>query len=288
MKATVIIITLLAILNISFAERSNKEIQIQKFLNLLESKDIKVNDTACWLNAIARGVGKPIHACKNNYDLNGLLCYPKCQENYTGVGPVCWQNCPENLRDDGAYCFKSTTYDRPSYIDQDKCNNEHKDVGCEEYLGLWYPKCKSSFYNVGCCYCEPFCPDKMTDIGISCQKDSYGRGAGEPMTCSAEEVYDTGLCYNHCQDESKYIGIGPVCWQKECPNGYQKCGALCLKDEECTDKVKEYMSEVIEIITKFAEKDYVGAIIDVAKFVKDFIYPNCQVEKVEEIIERTK
>jgi len=36
-----------------------------------------------------RGTGMALN-CKENYELNGLLCYPMCQEDYTGNGPVCW------------------------------------------------------------------------------------------------------------------------------------------------------------------------------------------------------
>ena len=65
----------------------------------------------------------------------------------------------------------------------------------------------------------------MIDIGVSCQKDSYGRGAGVPMICKPEEEYDAGLCYTPCKNE-RYNGIGPVCWE-ECPAGTYECGALC-------------------------------------------------------------
>ena len=36
-----------------------------------------------------RGTGVALN-CKENYELNGLLCYPMCQEDYVGNGPVCW------------------------------------------------------------------------------------------------------------------------------------------------------------------------------------------------------
>lgn len=34
----------------------------------------------------------------------------------------------------------------------------------------------------------------MIDIGISCQKDSYGRGVGKVLTCTNEQEMDLGIC----------------------------------------------------------------------------------------------
>ncbi len=68
----------------------------------------------------------------------------------------------------------------------------------------------------------------MTDIGVSCHKDSYGRGAGYPLGCSNDEDYDAGLCYDKCNYGAD--GVGPVCWG-HCPSGTTECGgALCLED----------------------------------------------------------
>lgn len=67
----------------------------------------------------------------------------------------------------------------------------------------------------------------MTDIGVSCQKQSQGRGVGKPMTCTASQDYDAGLCYSKCPAGS--YGVGPVCWAT-CPAGYSvNCGAACAK-----------------------------------------------------------
>jgi len=60
-------------------------------------------------------------------------------------------------------------------------------LGCELYGLLWYPKCKANFHRFGCCICTPNCPKGMTDIGISCAKESYSRGLGEFMRCAAHE-----------------------------------------------------------------------------------------------------
>lgn len=68
----------------------------------------------------------------------------------------------------------------------------------------------------------------MTDIGVSCAKDSYGRTAGVPLGCSADEQEDAGLCYTPCENDAD--GVGPVCWG-HCPSGTTSCaGTLCLED----------------------------------------------------------
>ena len=68
----------------------------------------------------------------------------------------------------------------------------------------------------------------MTDIGVSCHKDSYGRTAGDPMQCSPDEDYDAGLCYPKCDHGAD--GVGPVCWG-HCPPNTTECGGtLCLEN----------------------------------------------------------
>ena len=65
----------------------------------------------------------------------------------------------------------------------------------------------------------------MTDIGVSCQKNTYDRGVGHLMSCSGNQQRDAGLCYNGCK--SGYYGVGPVCWMA-CPAKLPvNCGASC-------------------------------------------------------------
>jgi len=257
--------------------RSNKEEDlINENKPLMEKlKFLSSESEGCWLNAMGRGIGKPIHTCKNGFEQSGLLCYPNCDPDFTGVGPVCWQTCLNNFRDDGAFCFKSAAYGRGAgYLlsNKLKCENENPE-GCEQYGLLYYPKCKSTYHNVGCCICSPDCQEGMTDIGISCAKKSYGRGVGLPLTCSEAEDYDSGLCYKLCQDGFK--GIGPICWGS-CPVGYDKCGALCLKGQTCDGEIKQYVDGVIDIVHAFASQNYIEGVIDILKFAKEFIYPICK------------
>ncbi len=174
----------------------------------------QVNGSNCWKDAYGRGVGKVITDCRQGEEKNGALCYPQCRENFYGVGPVCWQNCAPGFRDDGAFCFKPEPYGRgvgyPLWS-EGSCNNDNQDVGgCEKWGLIWYPKCRANFHNVACCICSPNCPAGQTDIGISCAKDSYGRGAGTPLICEPGLEMSGLLCYPPCNNG--YSGNGPVCW----------------------------------------------------------------------------
>ena len=61
-----------------------------------------------------------------------------------------------------------------------------------------------------------------------CWKQSFGRGAGEPLSgkCANGLEQNGALCYPQCQ--SGYGGAGPVCW-KQCPSGFTDIGAFCQK-----------------------------------------------------------
>jgi len=89
----------------------------------------------------------------------------------------------------------------------------------------------------------------MTDIGISCAKDSYGRGAGDVLTCSNDEDEDAGLCYTPCGDG--FHGVGPVCWGG-CPDGLDSCGALCVPSGQCSDDILGLAKQALEGVAKIA------------------------------------
>lgn len=194
----------------------------------------------CYKQSEARGVGKPLSTCTAGQEKDGLLCYPNCRQGYDGVGPVCWQDCPSGYRNDGAFCAKPAAYGRgagypwkfgDSLNDSgmySRCQRDHGAGNCEKDGAIVYPKCKAGFHKTGCCICSPNCPSGMTDIGVSCAKPSYGRGAGVPMKCAPGEQEDAGLCYTPCKN-SAFKGIGPVCWQ-QCQGGRKDCGAGCATD----------------------------------------------------------
>ena len=194
----------------------------------------------CWKESYGRGAGTVPDACPRGFERTGadLLCYPVCRAGYSGVGPVCWQDCPAGFRNDGAFCGKPAAYGRgagfayaPLIESRDtarqRCEREHGAGNCERNLEMYYPVCKAGFKEFGSNVCTPVCPGGMTDIGVSCQKQSYGRSVGEGATCRAgmEQDFKGGLCYPTCRAGS--TGVGPVCWHA-CPAAYPvNCGAAC-------------------------------------------------------------
>jgi len=187
-----------------------------------------------------RGAGVVPKVCKPGQELDAGLCYEDCKDGYDGVGPVCWQDCPSGFRDDGAFCAKPQPYGRGAGYPwelgdtafdlteaRQRCERDHGKGKCEQDGLIFYPKCKAGFHNVGCCVCSPNCTNGMTDIGVSCAKKSYGRGAGSvPTRCQNGMEYDAGLCYTPCRDG--FDGVGPVCWGK-CPSGFDDHGATCYR-----------------------------------------------------------
>ena len=228
----------------------------------------RANQSYCWRHSYGRGVGVPVSACPKGQEKDAWLCYPTCEdigkEGWKGVGPVCWQGCPSDFRDDGAYCFKPKAYGRgvgfPWKVGDKafslknakiRCERKHGEGQCEKSGAIYYPKCKPEYRAIGCCVCSPRCPPGMTDIGISCQKQSKGRGVGKPMKCKEGQAYDAGLCYTPCRDN--YHGVGPVCWQN-CPDTQPvNCGAGCAqRSGQCAEKTVAQVLAPLEIAVNVA------------------------------------
>jgi hypothetical protein len=115
----------------------------------------------------------------------------------------------------------------------------------------------------------------MKDHGLrKCGKNSYNRGSGEPMICKKDEEADSvGNCYLFCKELFK--GNGPLCFGT-CATGNELCGALCVKNQSCTDEVKKNYTDAVNDIIKYVEgKDYRGDLIDFSQFIKDLVYPIC-------------
>lgn len=224
----------------------------------------------CYRQSYGNGAGEP-YTCNDGFDRNGLLCYPKCRDGFAGNGPVCWGVCPADFRDDGAYCGKPGSYGRGGgYViwQQDQCNKDNPQ-GCEQSGAMWYPKCKPNFHAAGCCVCSPDCPSGMNDIGVSCQKPSYGRGAGEPLAmglCAPGLQKDPAgaLCYPACKAD--FHMVGPVCWQN-CPSQQPfDCGVGCSTNQEkCATGTLEMVLTPIELAASLIP--YAGEIAGVARGV---------------------
>ena len=216
----------------------------------------------CLRHSSGRGIGKlPSVMCHDDENKYGAFCYPKCRDGYESFGCcVCHQQCPSNFHDDGAAtCIKPEAYGRGAGypwkfgdgLDSNemfrRCEADHGTGNCEKYGAIVYPKCRSGFHPIGCCVCTPRCPDGMHDIAISCEKDSYGRGAGVfRPTCSDDQEEDAGLCYKKCPDG--FHGVGTVCWQN-CPSSIPyKCGVMCTEDTStCLRKVASIVKSALEV-----------------------------------------
>lgn len=58
-------------------------------------------------SSTGRGVGWPM-SCRDGYDADAGLCYPRCDANMSGVGPVCWARCGGDMPVEcGAGCARS-------------------------------------------------------------------------------------------------------------------------------------------------------------------------------------
>lgn len=125
----------------------------------------------------------------------GLIIYPKCRAGFKSFGCcLCHSICPSGFRDDGAFCAKPAAYGRGAGYPwkfgdkafnydgaRRRCEKNHGQGRCEMNGLIYYPKCAENFHNVGCCVCSPNCPSGFNDIGVSCEKQTYGRGVGYPF-----------------------------------------------------------------------------------------------------------
>ena len=247
----------------------------------------------CLKNSTGRGAGTiPPVVCKDGEEVYGGLCYPKCRDGFESVGCCLCRHigCPPGFTDDGAAtCIKPDAYGRGvgyPWKFGDKASKEgmykrcEADYGvgkCEEYGLVVYPKCKSGYHAVGCCVCSPDCPAGMSDIGISCGKESYDRGTGTPRPqCPPNEEEDAFLCYNKCQ--SGFRGVGPVCWEN-CPSSKPiSCGVMCTVNEiTCYNET----ASIVESAIKIGADLFVGiATSDVKLIIQAAIEANATITNI--------
>lgn len=109
----------------------------------------------------------------------------------------------------------------------------------------------------------------MNDIGVSCQKQSYGRGAGEPLAmglCAPGLQKDPAgaLCYPTCKAD--FHMVGPVCWQN-CPSQQPfDCGVGCSTNQEkCATGTLDMVLAPIELAASLIP--YAGEIAGAARGV---------------------
>ena len=80
-------------------------------------------------------------------------------------------------------------------------------------------------------------------------KKSYGRTAGVPLGCGANEEEDAGLCYTPCK--SGFSGVGPVCWYSCKGTHPSDGGAICCDNaSDCTEKIKSLCAGIPIAVAK--------------------------------------
>ena len=199
--------------------------------------------TSCWEDLKVKTEDKGHYNYSWGCGTNVIPCYDGTK--------VCKNDCYRTwivklvTTSTGCGCIKKTLFDRQSCRE----NEDRNGAFC-------YPKCNSGFHAEGCCICSPDCPPGFgADIGVSCTKKSYGRGAGEILQCPSGYVPDetggpAGLCYRACK--SGYHGVGPVCWQT-CTNGLVPCGAGCAASQtECGTTTFEQVFSVAILAANIA------------------------------------
>jgi hypothetical protein len=187
-----------------------------------------------------RGVGVPVSTCSSDQDKDGALCYPTCRSGYYGVGPVCYASCPSGWDDQGLVCAAHTYAPGSCAIQCDWSFNcgcpSNKPHNC---ASVCYENCREGYSMpssaCGFCKADGSCPSGTTNVAGVCWKDSYGRGAGEPMSCTSAQEYDSGLCYPACP--SGWTGSGPLCWEDCPPKEPYRMGLQCYKDKAERDGI---------------------------------------------------
>jgi hypothetical protein len=167
--------------------------------------------------------GQEVMQCASGLVYDAGLCYTPCRAGYGGVGAFCTKSCPPGFRDDGLYCGKPAAYSRTGYgwVPGDpplpnysgpigRCETNHGKGNCEQAGAVIYQKCRQGFFGIGDT-CSPSCPTGMNDIGASCEKDSYQRGVGKPVSECKPGMEKVGLlCYPYCR--KGYNGVLDWCY----------------------------------------------------------------------------
>ena len=189
-------------------------------------KGLRDDGTSCWRDT---EVKKSRPAKK--YSCDG----PKSDEYPEGE----WKAAYGKLRDDGTSCWSDTYPKKSSMAKKLSCtdprlgdgtNPSHggrlRDDGTSCWLDI-YAK-KSSMAKKKSCKDLGY-EGRLRDDGTSCWLDAFGRGVGTMPGCASDEEKDGALCYPKCRAE--YNGVGPVCWQKNCPpDKPKKRGLICYED----------------------------------------------------------
>jgi len=187
----------------------------------------------CTKDSYGRGVGripdkKPCSTWDSSWRDDGTSCWS--DPHIYGKGccctifnKKCCHNCKTGYKDDGCTCRKTNVGLKKTLMDRMICKDDEDLID-----GLCYKKCKSGYKGSGP-VCWSMCPDGMTDLGVSCQKNGLINRSSHshPMICQSDEDNEGLLCYSKCKEG--YNGVGPICWQI-CPTGMKDIGVSCQKN----------------------------------------------------------
>lgn len=220
----------------------------------------------CWKQTHTRGAGKIPKACPSGTKKGEMASWlPICYPEATALQP-----CKSGWVDNFLWCRKPQYGRGVGHFTQSGCMDNpltkaNGGKGCHKPASsplIWYPVCKASFDNFGCCICIP---DDVTDA--SCKKE-YGdksnrfakTACSKPIDWAAlkptyakcdapESVLDAGLCYKPCN--AGFTGVGPVCWEKE--DKCVSCGmGLAADAKTCSDATSDQIFSVAKAALNLA------------------------------------
>lgn len=213
----------------------------------------------CWRDTYGRGVGTIPTTCPAGKEERAGLCYDKCRPGFRDFVTMCVPTCPAGFQDTGLHCLKPGPVvrsafawklgDKPFSLDDARArcarSADGRRYGCGTFNSntIVYSQCPTGYKTapVATSLCTPVCPSGTTDIGVSCQKNTYDRGVGRPKVCAPGLQADAGLCYASCSQG--YAGVGPVCWNA-CPRKLPvNCGAACAASKnDCATIVADQVT----------------------------------------------
>lgn len=130
-----------------------------------------------------------------------------------------------------------------------RCEKDNGVGNCEKSGAMYYPKCKSGYYAVGCCTCKPNTPN-CTSLGmnngidVSCAKKIV-IGNPNQMQCSFSFIKSSSLCFNSCREG--YKGISSICLNNS-PNDFINCGLVASNnDVTCVEFEQNPLNAIVHL-----------------------------------------
>jgi len=257
---------------------------------------VAADDTYCWRDAYARGLGVHPDECPDGRTRIGPFCYSECPEGFDRWGFDCHQVCPDGLRNDGLFC-RLAEYKRRGFswkfkdgLSSDgmfkRCENNHGEGNCEQCLATVFPMCEDGFEAALCKWCRPAAPDcealgMAWQLDLSCAKKII-LGDPTPLQCDEDLDRDTGLCYNNC--EEGFEGLGPVCFDGP-PDSWIQCGfAAAVNVVACAVVSTQQLTSVIQVVMFLATFGTASGVIILGNDAVLFLKVLAEIAKVAQLL----